>query len=155
LDVAWEAMQSLLAFGEAVEWLRKSIDEKQNEISTNYEEYISGTSPPPVPIVDGLETEFRSAVLVSNHTLNAISELFPALFEFDGKFRRGRFDLVTKWYIEQFGHDDLLSVMLKGDHRWINLWGEVRNAFEHPADDYYVKINNFRLLPNRQIQLPT
>jgi len=155
MDIAWEAMQSLLAFSETVEWLRISIHEKKNEIAKDHERYISGTSPPPVPIVDGLETEFRSAVLIANHSLNAISELFPALFNLGGKFRRGRFDLISKWCSEQFGDDDLLSLMLQSDHRWINLWGEVRNAFEHPADDYYVKVNNFRLLPNRQIQLPT
>jgi len=45
--------------------------------------------------------------------------------------------------------------MLRADEIWINIWGEIRNAFEHPKDNYYVKVNNFRLLANREIQLPT
>jgi hypothetical protein len=45
--------------------------------------------------------------------------------------------------------------MLQEDHRWIHLWDEVRNAFEHPRPNYYVQVNNFRLLASREIQLPT
>jgi hypothetical protein len=152
-DIAWEVMLSLLAFDRTIEWLRNSIAAKKAEISESYKTYVSGSSPPPPPVVEGLEIEFRSAVLIANHALNAISELFPALFEM--KFTRGRFDRIIAWSIEKFGRDDLLSLMLTEDHRWINLWGEVRNAFEHPSDGYYVKVNNFCLLPNRQIQLPT
>lgn len=152
-DIAWEVMLSLLAFERSLKWLRDSIEAKQAEISEKYELYVSGSSPPPVPIVEGVEIEFRSIVLIANHALNAISELFPALF--DASFRRGRFDQIITWSNKTFGAEDPLSRMLEGDHRWIYLWGEVRNAFEHPTKRYYVKVNNFRLLANRQIQLPT
>jgi len=153
LDIAWEVMQSLLALDRTIEWLSNSIDEMKSQVSENYAYYVSGPSPPPPPIIDGLEVEFRLAVLVANHALNAISEAFTVLF---GKeFKVGRFDLILAWSTEKFGTDDILTAILKSDHRWINLWGEVRNAFEHPRKDYYVKVNNFRILPDRQLQLPT
>lgn len=155
LDVAWEVMLSLLSFAETVDWLEKSIDEKQKFIASDLSKYVSGDSPPPLPIVDGLELRFRSGVLTSNHILNAISELFPILLDCGSKFQRGRFDIILKWTETQYGADDLLATVLRQDHRWINVWREVRNALEHPTKDYYVKINNFRLLSNRQVQLPT
>lgn len=152
-NIAWEVMSSLLALDRVVGGLRASIEAKKVEIGQNYNKFITGSSPPPPPIIEGLEIEFRSAALIANHALNAISELFPTLFE--GEFKRGAFDRLMRWATRTFGKDDILSKILEGDHRWINLWGEVRNAFEHPRDDYYVKINNFHLLPSREIQLPT
>lgn len=152
-DVAWEVMSSLLAMDRMVRVLRNSIEAKKAEISDNFSNYVVGSSPPPIPIVEELEIDFRSAVLVANHTLNSISELFQAFFEIE--FKRGAFDRISRWSNQSFGTGDILTQMLEKDHRWINLWGEVRNAFEHPRDDYYVKVNNFRLLPSRQIQLPT
>ena len=152
-DIAWEVMLSLLALNGIVSGLETSIDSKKAEISADFSHYVVGSSPPPPPIVEGLEVEFRSAVLIANHALNSMSELFQIYFE--DTFKRGAFDRIIRWSGQKFGKDDVLTKMLEADHRWINLWGEVRNAFEHPRDDYYVKINNFRLLPNRQIQLPT
>jgi hypothetical protein len=152
-DIAWEVMISLLAIERLVNGLRAAIDAKRDEILPNYSIYAVGSSPPPVPIVESLEIDFRSAVLLANHLLNSISELFPAFFEMD--FKRGSFDRITKWATRTFGEADPLVRMLRADEVWINIWGEVRNAFEHPKDDYYVKVNNFRLLANREIQLPT
>jgi hypothetical protein len=155
-DVAWEVMQSLLAFKRIVDSLDKSIETTTKEIEPEFEKYISGTSPPPLPMIDGIESDFRSAVLTANQSLNAVSELFRLLFANDfGNFRPGRFDTIISWSRRTFGSEDLLTKTLEGDHRWINLWREVRNALEHPRDDYFVKINNFRLLANREIQLPT
>jgi hypothetical protein len=144
---------SLLAIGELVKGLRSAIDTKRDEILPNYSLYSVGSSPPPVPIVESLEIDFRSTVLLANHTLNSISELFSAFFEAD--LKRGSFDRIAKWSAETFGEIDPLTQMLRTDEIWINMWGEIRNAFEHPKDSYYVRVNNFRLLANRQIQLPT
>jgi hypothetical protein len=152
-DIAWEVMASLLAIGGLVNGLRSAIDAKQDEILLNYSVYAAGSSPPPAPIVESLEIDFRSIVLLANHTLNSISELFPAFFEAD--FKRGAFDRIAKWSVKTFGEADPLTRMLQADEIWINIWGEIRNAFEHPKDNYYVKANNFRLLANREIQLPT
>jgi hypothetical protein len=152
-DIAWEVMASLLAIGRLVDALRSTIDAKQDEILPNYSRYAAGSSPPPVPIVESLEIDFRSIILLTNHTLNSISELFPAYFE--ANFKRGSFDRIAKWAARTFGEADPLTQMLRADEIWINIWGEVRNAFEHPKDNYYVRVNNFRLLANRQIQLPT
>ncbi len=152
-DIAWEVMTSLLAIAGLINGLRTAIDAKQDEILPNYSLYSVGSSPPPVPIVESLEIDFRSIVLLANHTLNSISELFPAFFEVD--FKRGSFDRIAKWSAKTFGEADPLSQMLRADEIWINIWGEIRNAFEHPKDNYYVKVNNFRLLANREIQLPT
>jgi len=152
-DIAWEVMTSLLAIGRLVNGLRVAIDSKQDEILPNYSLYALGPSPPPVPIVESLEIDFRSIVLLANHTLNSISELFPAFFEQD--FKRGSFNRIAKWASRTFGEADPLAQMLRADEIWINIWGEIRNAFEHPRDNYYVKVNNFRLLANREIQLPT
>jgi hypothetical protein len=155
-DIAWEVMLSLTAYDRIIKRIRSAIDAKRAEILPDYEKYSSGFSPPPVPGVEGLEIEFRSAVLTANHTLNAMSELFCEVFrEKFTKFQRGRYDKIIEWSVEQFGKDDILSAMLADDHRWINLWGEVRNALEHPTDIYFVKVNNFRLLADRTIQLPT
>jgi hypothetical protein len=152
-DIAWEVMVSLLGIERLVGRLRTAIDAKRVEILPNYSIYASGTSPPPVPIVESLEIDFRSIVLLANHVLNAISELFPAFFEMD--FKRGAFDRIVKWTAKVFGQGDPLTQMLRADEIWIKIWGEMRNAFEHPKEDYYVKVNNFRLLANREIQLPT
>jgi hypothetical protein len=152
-DIAWEVMFSLLAMDRIVTHLNTSIESKKATISEDYSRYVTGASPPPPPIVEDLELQFRSAVLISNHAVNTISELFSVFF--DVNFRRGAFDRITSWSSQRFGKDDVLTLMLEGDHRWINTWGEVRNAFEHPKEDYYVKVNNFRLLPDRQIQSPT
>lgn len=152
-NVAWEVMTSLLGFDRIIDRIAGSITAQEIEILQRHDEYVLGSSPRPLPIVDGVEVDFRSAVLTANHTLNTISELFPILF--DCQIKRGRFDLLTQWSEKTFGTDDLLSRMLAGDQRWIRLWGEVRNAFEHPRAGYFVTVNNFRLLPNREIQLPT
>jgi len=152
-NIAWEVMFSLLAMDQILNGLRKSIAAKKAEIAASHPKYVLGSSPPPPPIVEGLEIDFRSVVLIANHALNSISELFPTFFEM--KFKRGAFDQIITWSAQTFGKEDILTKMLEGDHRWINAWGEVRNAFEHPRDDYYVKINNFRLLPSREIQHPT
>jgi hypothetical protein len=152
-DIAWEVMASLLAVERLVKGLRAAIDVKRDEILPNYSIYAVGSSPPPVPIVESLEIDFRSIVLLANHILNSISELFPAFFEMD--FKRGSFDRIAKWAAKTFGEADPLTQMLRADEVWINIWGEIRNAFEHPKNDYYVKVNNFRLLANREIQLPT
>jgi hypothetical protein len=45
--------------------------------------------------------------------------------------------------------------MLANDCRWIELWINLRNAFEHPATDKFVETSNFCLEPNRQVRLPT
>jgi hypothetical protein len=84
-----------------------------------------GSSPPPAPIVESLEIDFRSIVLLANHILNSISELFPAFFEMD--FKRGAFDRITKWAAKTFGEADPLALMLRADEVWINIWGEIRN----------------------------
>ena len=152
-DIAWEVMLSLLSIERLVTGLRASIDAKCAEILPNYSIYSEGSSPPPAPIVQDLEIDFRSIVLLANHTLNSISELFSALFKID--IKRGAFDRIAKWATKTFGDNDPLARMLQADEKWINIWGEVRNAFEHPKDNYYVRVNNFRLLANRQIQLPT
>jgi hypothetical protein len=146
-------MTSLLAIGRLIDGLRTAIDAKREEILPDYPLYAAGSSPPPVPIVESLEIDFRSIVLLANHTLNSISELFPALFEAD--FKRGSFNRIAKWAAKTFGEADPLAQMLRADEVWINIWGEIRNAFEHPKDNYYVRVNNFRLLANREIQLPT
>jgi hypothetical protein len=152
-NIAWEVMFSLLALERVIGWIRSSIETTKAEITNQFDRYVTGSSPPAPPIVEGLEVEFRSAVLVANHALNAISEMFACLF--DVEVGRGRFDRLIAWSAKRFGADDVLTRMLEGDHRWIHCWGEVRNAFEHPKEDYYVRVNNFRLLPNREIQLPT
>jgi len=152
-DIAWEVMTSLLAVERSVSGLRTAIDAKRDEILPNYSVYSLGSSPPPVPIVESLEIDFRSVVLLAHHTLNSISELFPAFFDID--FKRGSFDRIAKWAAKTFGEADPLAQMIQADEVWINVWVEIRNAFEHPKDGYYVKVNNFRLLANRQIQLPT
>ncbi|WP_426411570.1 hypothetical protein [Bradyrhizobium ganzhouense] len=152
-DIAWEVMTSLLAISSQINGLRTAIDSKRDEILPDYSLYALGPSPPPVPIVESLEIDFRSVVLLANHTLNSISELFPAFFEQD--FKRGKFDRIAKWASSTFGEADTLSQMLRADEIWINAWGEVRNAFEHPKENYFVRVNNFRLLANREIQLPT
>ncbi len=152
-DIAWEVMTSLLAIGRLVNGLRTAISAKQEEVLPNYSLYAVGSSPPPVPIVESLEIDFRSIVLLANHTLNSTSELFPAFFELE--FKRGSFNRIAKWAAKTFGEVDPLTQMLRADEVWINIWGEVRNALEHPKDNYYVKVNNFRLLANREIQLPT
>jgi hypothetical protein len=152
-DVAWEVMTSLLGVERSVRELRTAIDTKRDEILPNYSVYAAGSSPPPVPIVENLEIDFRSIVLFANHNLNSISELFPAFFDMD--FKRGSFDRIAKWTVKKFGEADPLTQMIQADQIWINTWKEIRNAFEHPKDGYYVKVNNFRLLANREIQLPT
>ena len=152
-DIAWEAMTSLLAISRLANELRAAVDSKKDEILPDYSLYALGPSPPPVPIVESLEIDFRSIVLLANHTMNSISELFPAFFEQD--FKRGSFDRIAKWASRTFGESDPLAQMLRADEIWINIWGEIRNAFEHPKENYYVKVNNFRLLANREIQLPT
>ena len=100
-----------------------------------------------------MEADFRSAVLLSHAALNDVSELFPLILA--AKCKRGRYDQIIAWSKETFGENDVLSLMLQADHRWIYLWGEVRNAFEHPNPSYYVQVNNFRILASREIQLPT
>jgi hypothetical protein len=152
-DIAWEVMTSLLAVERLVTGLRTAIDTKRDEILPNYSIYAAGSSPPPAPIVENLEIDFRSVVLLANHILNSISELFPAFF--DVGIKRGSFDRIAKWSADTFGECDPLAQMVQADEVWINIWGEIRNAFEHPKDNYYVKVNNFRLLANREIQLPT
>lgn len=152
-DIAWEVMASLLAISNQSNGLRAAVDSKRDEILPDYSLYALGPSPPPAPIVESLEIDFRSIVLLANHTLNSISELFPAFFEQD--FKRGKFDRIVKWACRTFGEVDPLSQMLRADEIWINAWGEVRNAFEHPKENYFVRVNNFRLLANREIQLPT
>jgi hypothetical protein len=152
-DIAWEVMTSLLAVERSVSGLRTAIDAKRDEILPNYAVFSVGSSPPPAPIVESLEIDFRSIVLLANHILNSISELFPAFFDAD--FKRGSFDRIAKWAAKTFGEADPLTQMLRADEIWINIWGEIRNAFEHPRNNYYVRVNNFRLLANREIQLPT
>ena len=152
-DIAWEVMFALLAFDRSLNWLKASIDKQQNEIAENIEKYVTGPSPHALPIVEDLETEFRSAIFIAKHALNSISELFPAFFDID--VGRGRYDRILLWAEEKFGKNEPLCLMLRSDQNWIYLWTEVRNAFEHPRPDYYVRINNFLLLPNRQPQLPT
>jgi hypothetical protein len=152
-DIAWEVMTSLLSVSSLVNGLRDAIDSKRDEILPDYSRYASGPSPPPTPIVENLELDFRSTILLANHTLNSISELFPAFFTQD--FKRGSFDRIAKWASSTFGKADPLAQMLRADEVWINIWGEIRNAFEHPKDNYYMRVNNFRLLANREIQLPT
>jgi hypothetical protein len=152
-DIAWEVMLSLLSIERTIGGLRTEIDARCAEILPNYSVYAEGSSPPPAPIVQNLEIDFRSVVLLANHALNSTSELFPTLFEMD--FKRGAFDRIAKWAVALFGENDPLACMIRADETWINTWGEIRNAFEHPKDGYYVRINNFRLLANRQIQLPT
>ncbi|MET3906295.1 hypothetical protein ABID59_000616 [Bradyrhizobium sp. S3.3.6] len=152
-DIAWEVMTSLLAISSQITGLRSAIDSKRDEILPDYSLYALGPSPPPAPIVESLEIDFRSVVLLANHTLNSISELFPVFFEQD--FKRGKFDRIPRWASRTFGEADPLSRMLRADEIWINAWGEVRNAFEHPKENYFVRVNNFRLLANREIQLPT
>jgi hypothetical protein len=133
--------------------MKAAIEKKQEEISANIEKYVSGPSPPALPIVEDLETEFRSAIYLAKHALNSISELFPTLF--DVEVGRGRYDKILSRAESRFGNSEPLSLMLRSDQKWIHLWTEVRNAFEHPRPDYYVRINNFLLLANRQPQLPT
>jgi hypothetical protein len=152
-DIAWEVMLSLLSIERLVTGIRASIDAKCAEILPKYSNYAEGSSPPPPPIVQDLEIDFRSVVLLANHTLNSISELFTAVFEIN--IKRGAFDRIAKWATKTFGEDDPLAQMLRADEKWINIWGEIRNALEHPKEDYYVRVNNFSLLANRQIQLPT
>jgi hypothetical protein len=152
-DIAWEVMFSLLAFDRILNWLKSSIDERQNEIAKNLEKHVTGPSPHALPIVEDLETEFRSAIFIAKHALNSISELFPALFDVD--VGRGRYDQILLWAEKRFGKDEPLCLMLRADQNWIYLWTELRNAFEHPRPDYYVRVNNFLLLPSRQPQLPT
>jgi hypothetical protein len=152
-DIAWEVMFSLLALDRISGSIEASVEAKKSEIEKEFPLYTDGESPPPPPIIEDLEIQFRSAVLIANHALNSISEIFPAFFEM--KFKRGAFDRLLNWSIQTFGENDILTMMLRSDHRWINCWGEVRNALEHPKDDYFVVINNFRILPNRQIQEPT
>jgi hypothetical protein len=152
-DIAWEVMFALLAFDRILNWLKKSIYERQDEIADNIEKYVTGLSPHALPIVEDLETEFRSAIFIAKHALNSVSELFPALFDVD--VGRGRYDRIISWAEEKFGRNEPLCLMLRADQNWIYLWTELRNAFEHPRPDYYVRINNFLLLPSRQPQLPT
>jgi hypothetical protein len=152
-DIAWEVMMSLVGLDRIIRRINNAIDIKKQEILPDYEKYTTGFSPPPVPIIDDLEVEFRSAALIANHAVNTISELFSTFFEQD--FKRGRFDKILSWSMKRFGADDLLPAMLKRDHIWIECWSEIRNAIEHPREDYFLRINNFRLMPDRQIQLPT
>jgi hypothetical protein len=77
-DIAWEVMTSLWAVERSVSGLRTAIDAKRDEILPNYAVFAVGSSPPPAPIVESLEIDFRSIVLLANHILNSISELFPA-----------------------------------------------------------------------------
>lgn len=94
-DIAWEVMFALLAFDRILNWLKSSIDERQNEITKNFEKHVTGPSPDALPIVEDLETEFRSAIFVAKHALNSISERFPALFDVD--VGRGRYDRILSW----------------------------------------------------------
>jgi len=68
-DVAWEVMHSLLSLDGIIEGFRKSIETTCSEIEPRIEAFISGTAPPPLPIISTLETDFRSAVLIANHSL--------------------------------------------------------------------------------------
>lgn len=152
-DIAWEVMHSLLALDRIVKWLKTTVQQLKEEISADLQKYTDGPSPFPLPIVDDLETQFRSAIFMGKHALNSISELFPTLFK--GDFTRGRYDKIVTWSNATFGQKAPLARMLTADHQWIFLWTEVRNALEHPKAGYYVRINNFRLLASREPQLPT
>lgn len=153
LDVAWEVMFSLVALDRIVSQIEKSIENTKEVISENVQIYVIGQSPPPVPIVEFLEVDFRTCVLINHHILHAISDLFSVCL--DLSFKRGRFDEILKLLRQRFDSSDPLVLMMESDHSWIYCWNEVRNAIEHPRPDYFVRVNNFRLLPNREIQLPT
>jgi hypothetical protein len=157
-DISWEVMNSLVFLRVIKERLEKKITEIERIVSNDYGTYTNGDCPKPLPIVEYYDIEFRAFVNEVKRCLDNISELFPPLTGIQfGKetFARGHFHKAQEWASKNRGKDSLLSLMLKGDHRWIKPWIDIRIALEHPSKEKHVETLNFSIEPNRNVRLPT
>jgi hypothetical protein len=125
-EIAWRVMESLLAFDRTIASIQRSIDTVKKTIEIEFERYVVGSSPSHPPIAEGVEADFRSAVLLSHAALNDVSELFPLILA--AKCKRGRYDQIIAWSRETFGENDVLSLMLQADHSRCTLSRPARRA---------------------------
>lgn len=152
-DISWEVMNSLVSMRMIHERLDSQISEIISIIENDIEKYTKGKSPPPLPIVEYYDIEFRSFINEVRRALSTISELFSVLTPKD--FSNGHFHKAQVWAAQERGEDSSLSQMLAGDQRWIKTWIDMRIAIEHPTKENFIETLNFSLQPDRIIRLPT
>ncbi len=153
MDISWEVLSSLLSLRAIRKRLEDRISEIVKIIEADLDSYTVGKSPKPLPIVEYYDIEFRSFTNEIRRVLNKIAELFGVLTS--AKIENGRFHDAIKWAEAERGKNSLLTQMLIGDRRWIELWIGLRRAIEHPKKDKFIETLNFSLEKDRQIRLPT
>ena len=146
-------MNALVLLRFIKERLADQVEQIGGMIAADLDAYTKGPNRKPLPIVEYYDVEFRSFVNEVRRTLNKISEIFEILVGVN--FGSGHFHKALKWSEQQFGKNDLLTLVLSGDQRWVSTWINMRTAIEHPKKDNFIETINFALEPNGQVRLPT
>ena len=151
-DVAFRVLKSLLTLDRILKRIRTETEACVDVVAASIEQYTIGQAPKPIPPMLTLDEDFRLFALEVRQCLNHTTDLFELI---DAGVSAGRFDIARQKLKEKFGEDAEVLKMLEGDARWIDLWIVVANTVKHPKKTERVVVNELRLLPNRQVQLPT
>ncbi len=152
-DTSLSVTKSLLSLERIVIRLRQEVRDREELVSGAIEQYTTGQAPRPIKPILTLEDDFKAFALEVRQCLNHTSGLFGPLM--GEAIEPGRFDVAREKLTQRIGADAILVKMLEGDARWIEAWIVVANTLKHPNKGERVVVNDMRLLPSRQIQLPT
>jgi len=124
------------------------------EVSTSYESNYALGKIMTIPCVDGLANKTKNFITNIKLTLQRFVDFFNIVF--GTSFRGPRYDLIQSKINEMLGKDEYLSQILTYYHdNFLDYINQIRNAVEHPKDNYKLDIINFEMKPDGSILTPS
>jgi len=153
IEIMLESMELLLCCYEKFSRVYDISVQIINEFSKKLEEIKTSRVISDVKQIPNLGEEVGSFLLNGKRFLSKLINIFDVFFQqnFDGPY----YHLAIPWAETTFGPENELTKLLISDQAWIVNIIEMRNAFEHPRDDFKLEISNFTISPERKINVPT
>ena len=106
----------------------------------------------PFPIIENLVSNVSVFLSNTKNFIQTHTDIFNEFYH--TSFNGPRFDVIIKWCKKNLSAEDGFIRFLEEQNGILKYITDLRNAQEHPKEDSYLTIENFKLTPDNQICTP-
>ncbi|MCK4347758.1 MAG: hypothetical protein KAW47_03995 [Thermoplasmatales archaeon] len=152
LSLSYDCKEFLLSCKSAYNEYSKKQEVCFNEFN-NGNVIREGSFYPSFPTIDNLDHIAVTFLINAKKFIETEAKIFNVFF--GTQFYGPRFDKIIQWTEKEIPQDIAFIEFLSKSNDYLKYITELRNKQEHPQKKLKLHVNNFRLLPNSKIGVPT